>query len=114
MIFTQSNPRLLKRNSLALPGIKTVFSESKHSSLDHFFEKILGSPTEKKDNIAALLSDLNWQHSKPLYVGDSNNDLEAAKANNLDFVGRCSGLIDWENFDTKFVPDLSSLHKVLQ
>jgi phosphoglycolate phosphatase-like HAD superfamily hydrolase len=85
----------------------------KERKIDQFFKSILGSPVEKKDNIAALLSDLNWQHNKSLYVGDSNNDLEAAKANNLDFVGRCSGLIDWQKFDTKFVLDLSSLYEVL-
>jgi phosphoglycolate phosphatase-like HAD superfamily hydrolase len=85
----------------------------KKRKIDHFFKSILGSPVEKKDNIAVLLSDLNWQRNKSIYVGDSNNDLEAAKANNLDFVGRCSGLIDWQNFDTRFVLDLSSLHEVL-
>jgi phosphoglycolate phosphatase-like HAD superfamily hydrolase len=85
----------------------------KKRKIDHFFKSILGSPVEKKDNIAALLSDLNWQHNQSLYVGDSNNDLEAAKANNLDFVGRCSGLIDWQKFDTRFVLDLFSLYEVL-
>jgi phosphoglycolate phosphatase-like HAD superfamily hydrolase len=82
--------------------------------IDHFFKMILGSPVEKKDNIASLLSDLNWQHNESLYVGDSNNDLDAAKANDLDFVGRCSGLMDWQNFDTRFVLDLSSLDKILR
>ena len=81
--------------------------------IDHFFKTILGSPVEKKDNIAALLSELNWSHDRSVYVGDSNNDLDSAKANNLDFVGRCSGLIDWENSSVKFVTDLSSLYSVL-
>ena len=81
--------------------------------IDHFFKMILGSPVEKKDNIASLLSDLNWQHNESLYVGDSNNDLDAAKANDLDFVGRCSGLINWEKSNVRFILDLSSLHKVL-
>jgi phosphoglycolate phosphatase-like HAD superfamily hydrolase len=81
--------------------------------IDHFFKMILGSPIEKKENIASLLSDLNWQHSKSLYVGDSNNDWDAAKANDLDFVGRCSGLVDWKNFDTRYISDFSSLYKVL-
>jgi HAD superfamily hydrolase (TIGR01549 family) len=81
--------------------------------IGHFFEVILGSPTEKKENIAALLADLNWQHSKSIYVGDSSNDWEAAKLNNLDFVGRCSGLVDWESSDVRFIMDLSSLHEVL-
>lgn len=82
--------------------------------IDHFFEMILGSPVEKKDNIAALLSNLNWKPSKTLYVGDSNNDFEAAKENDLDFIGRCSGLVNWENLGTKFIFDLSSLYEVMQ
>ena len=86
----------------------------KKRKIDHFFKSILGSPIEKKENIAALLSDLNWQHKKSLYVGDSNNDLEAAKANNLAFLGRCSGLVDWQNSDVRFISDLSSLHEFLK
>ena len=74
---------------------------------------ILGSPTEKKDNIATLLSDFKWERSKSLYVGDSNNDLEAAKKNNIDFIGRSSGLVDWKFYNVKFVSDLSSLHDFL-
>ena len=85
----------------------------KKRGISHFFKMILGSPVEKKDNIASLLSDLNWQHNESLYVGDSNNDLDAAKANDLDFVGRCSGLINWEKSNVRFILDLSSLHKVL-
>ena len=81
--------------------------------IDHFFKSILGSPAEKKDNIAALLSELSWSHDRSVYVGDSNNDLDSAKANNLDFVGRCSGLIDWGNSNIRFVSDLSSLYSVL-
>lgn len=86
----------------------------KKRQIDHFFKAILGSPVEKKDNISVLLSELNWSHDRSVYVGDSNNDLEAAKSNNLDFVGRCSGLIDWENSNVSFILDLSSLYSVLQ
>jgi HAD superfamily hydrolase (TIGR01549 family) len=81
--------------------------------IDHFFKMILGSPTEKKDNIATLLSCLNWKHNEALYVGDSYNDLEAAKANNLTFIGRCSGLTDWRSYDIRFISDLSSLDKII-
>ena len=82
--------------------------------IDHFFKMILGSPVEKKDNISALLSNLNWEPSKTLYVGDSSNDLEAAKENDLEFIGRCSGLVDWENLGTKFIFDLSYLSELIQ
>jgi len=85
----------------------------KGRGIDSFFKMILGSPTEKKDNIAALLSDFKWARSKSLYVGDSKNDLEAAKVNNIDFIGRSSGLVDWEGYNVKFVSELSSLYNFL-
>jgi phosphoglycolate phosphatase-like HAD superfamily hydrolase len=81
--------------------------------IDHFFKSILGSPVEKKNNIAALLSDLNWEHSNSLYVGDSHNDLEAAEANSVDFIGRYSGLTDWKSRDTPFVTDLNFLYDAM-
>ena len=86
----------------------------KKRKIDHFFKSILGSPVDKKENIAALLTDLNWEHNKSLYVGDSNNDLEAAQANNLEFIGRCSGLVDWQNSHTRFIWNLTTLNEVLQ
>ena len=85
----------------------------KGRGIDSFFKIILGSPIEKKDNIATLLSDFKWERNKSLYVGDSNNDLEAAKANNIDFIGRSSGLVDWKSYNIRFVSDLSSLYNVL-
>jgi phosphoglycolate phosphatase-like HAD superfamily hydrolase len=85
----------------------------KGRGIDSFFKRILGSPAEKKDNIATLFSDFKWERNKSLYIGDSNNDLEAAKANNVDFIGRSSGLVDWKNYNVRFVSDLSSLYNVL-
>jgi phosphoglycolate phosphatase-like HAD superfamily hydrolase len=86
----------------------------KGRGIDSYFKIILGSPTEKQNNIAALLSDFKWARSKSVYIGDSNNDLDAAKKNNLDFVGRSSGLVDWGKYNVKFVSDLSSLYSLLQ
>ena len=85
----------------------------KGRGIDSFFKIILGSPIEKKDNIATLLSDFKWERNKSLYIGDSNNDLEAAKANNIDFIGRSSGLVDWKKYNIKFISDLSSLYNFL-
>jgi HAD superfamily hydrolase (TIGR01549 family) len=82
--------------------------------IDHFFKIILGSPTEKKNNIAALLSELNWNHNECVYVGDSHNDLEAAEANSLDFIGRCSGLTDWKGYNIPFISDLFSLYNAMR
>ena len=92
---------------------KELRAVCKGRGIDSFFKMILGSPIEKKDNIATLLSDFKWDRNESLYIGDSNNDLEAAKANNIDFIGRSSGLVDWEGYNVKFVSDLSSLYNFL-
>ena len=60
-----------------------------------------------------MLSDLNWEHNNSLYVGDSHNDLEAAEANNIDFIGRYSGLTDWKSRGTPFVTDLNFLYDAM-
>ena len=43
--------------------------------IDRYFERILGSPVKKKDNLAQLLEDLGWKTNETVYIGDSNNDL---------------------------------------
>lgn len=85
----------------------------KKRKMDHFFEMVLGSPTDKKDNIATILSELNWKENCVLYVGDSKNDLDAAETSNIDFIGRCSGLVDWKTTQSRSLDDLSSLKREL-
>ena len=85
----------------------------KKRKIDHFFRVILGSPVNKEDNIRKLFLDLNWCANDAFYLGDSENDLDAAKANNLDFVGRCSGLVNWENTDVPNILDMFSLPTIL-
>ena len=64
--------------------------------IDHFFVSILGSPDSKELNISKLLSRTRWEKKACLFIGDSINDLEAARACGIDFIGRNSGLENWE------------------
>ena len=82
--------------------------------IDRYFERILGSPVKKKDNLAQLLEDLGWKTNETVYIGDSNNDLEASLANRIDFIGRDSGLVAWAAYDdVPGIPDLSELEDML-
>jgi phosphoglycolate phosphatase-like HAD superfamily hydrolase len=81
--------------------------------IDHFFKMILGSPAKKQDNIAQLLKSLSWRSDETVYIGDSNNDLEASQGNHIDFIGRDSGLVDWDYFGVLRITDLSELEGVL-
>jgi phosphoglycolate phosphatase-like HAD superfamily hydrolase len=55
--------------------------------ISKYFKAILGSPEEKPSNIANLLRDHGWSRQTTVYVGDSINDLQAAKSCDVPFIG---------------------------
>jgi len=52
-----------------------------------FFKSIHGSPKPKKDWVRSLLREYNYNKAHTVLVGDSINDLEAARDNGIDFIG---------------------------
>ncbi len=82
--------------------------------IHHFFSSILGSPREKSNNITDLILDSGWDRRFVLYVGDSKNDLDAARAGGIDFLGRSSGLVDWGQVGQNYISDLQSLSQYLE
>ncbi|MFV0565527.1 MAG: HAD family hydrolase [Flavobacteriaceae bacterium] len=51
------------------------------------FISIYGSPTPKKQLVASLLEKGGYNTHEVCLIGDSINDFEAAKANNITFIG---------------------------
>ena len=87
----------------------------KDREIDHFFLEILGSPASKESTIALLLSKMGWGRKSCLFIGDSINDFDAARANGIDFIGRNSNLINWGLMgNLTVVEDLSELHLYLK
>lgn len=82
--------------------------------IDSFFINILGSPVSKGSNLSKLLSEMKWEKEFCVFVGDSLNDLDAAVVNGIDFIGRNSGLVDWNLIDNVIaIDDISQLHLYL-
>jgi len=82
--------------------------------IHQFFFKILGSPEKKKINLSRLLSEAGWGKELCLFVGDSINDLNAARINSISFIGRNSGLVDWKTIDkVDAINDMSQLQLYL-
>ena len=87
----------------------------KARKIDHLFLEILGSPTSKESNIVLLLTKMGWGRKSCLFIGDSINDFDAARANGIDFIGRNSNLINWGLMgNLTVVDDLSELHLYLK
>lgn len=59
----------------------------KELNLDSFFISINGSPTPKINLVENLLKEFNHRTEDTILIGDSINDYEAAKSNNIDFFG---------------------------
>lgn len=55
--------------------------------LTHFFKSIHGSPTPKNELVKNVLYENSYNQNETILIGDSLNDYEAAKVNDLDFYG---------------------------
>ncbi|MDZ4384182.1 MAG: HAD-IA family hydrolase [Nitrospirota bacterium] len=78
--------------------------------IDRFFDEILGSPESKESNLSLLLSRTGWERAACLFIGDSLNDLDAAQLNKMDFIGRSSGLVNWDRMgDVAAIHDFTEL-----
>lgn len=60
---------------------------SKELEIVQFFQSINGSPTPKSILISELVHNYRLHPEQVLLIGDSINDLEAAKSNSIDFAG---------------------------
>ncbi|MBT7555520.1 HAD family hydrolase [Candidatus Woesearchaeota archaeon] len=59
----------------------------KELGIDSFFQSINGSPTHKNKLVEDVLVINKYMESETILIGDSVNDYDAAKENNLDFYG---------------------------
>lgn len=53
---------------------------------NNFFKYIYGSPNSKVNNIKSIINKTKSNSDKVIFLGDSPNDLSAAKACNIDFI----------------------------
>lgn len=55
--------------------------------LDKYFKQILGSPIHKNDLVKSLIIEYKFEKNETILIGDSYNDYEAAKINEIKFFG---------------------------
>lgn len=78
--------------------------------IKQYFVEILGSPASKELNLSVLFQKRAWEKEVSVYIGDSVNDLNAARSHGIDFIARDSGVIDWGSIgNVNVINDLSQL-----
>jgi HAD superfamily hydrolase (TIGR01549 family) len=56
--------------------------------LERYFQGVFGSPRKKSEIIQSILNQGQWQPKETVFIGDSINDLDAAKAAGTFFIAR--------------------------
>mgnify|MGYP003131795967 CR=1 FL=1 len=72
-----------------------------------FFNSIYGSPTPKIVLVENLLKNNQYKKEESILIGDSINDYEAAKNNNIEFFGYNNP--DLKGIETKYIESLEAL-----
>lgn len=62
--------------------------------IDHFFLSIHGSPTPKDDLVRTIIKQYNYDPAHGVLIGDSINDYEAARINQLQFQAYGNAILD--------------------
>lgn len=92
--------------------LKYICAELKISKC---FNDILGSPTKKAINIKNIIDKYNLKKDESIYIGDSLNDYHATVKNNIVFIGRDSGIFDFNELDDIIIiKDLKNINKLIE
>ena len=54
----------------------------------HCFKEVHGSPEKKPDHVKGILTRYGYNNDEVVFIGDAPTDVEAARVNNIDFIGR--------------------------
>lgn len=86
--------------------------------LSPYFQKVFGAPRKKSDCIREILESTGNSPESVLFIGDARNDLEAAKASGVRFVGRVKSgdrnhFVGATGVD-EIIPDLFSLGQFVE
>lgn len=81
--------------------------------ISHFFNNIFGSPATKQENFQRLLDVTGWERQDCLFIGDTRNDLIAARDVGIAFLARDSGIELWQSNEVSIISDLSGLETKL-
>ncbi|WP_286767975.1 MULTISPECIES: HAD family hydrolase [Sphingobacterium] len=74
----------------------------KELGLSKYFQTINGSPTAKVELVSKLLKAYNYNYNEVVLIGDSINDLDASKMNNIQFIGYNNSNLSEYNYIKSF------------
>jgi phosphoglycolate phosphatase-like HAD superfamily hydrolase len=85
--FIKNNYKTLNFHIASGSEEKELKFLNKSHNLDLYFKSIYGSPTSKIQNVFKILNENDYLKEETILIGDSINDYDAAKENQISFFG---------------------------
>lgn len=60
----------------------------KNRGLEKYFIEVFGSPEYKTNHVKYILNKYKYKNSEVVFIGDATADRDAARANDIEFIGR--------------------------
>lgn len=54
----------------------------------HCFKEVHGSPEKKPEHVKGILTRYGYNNDEVVFIGDAPTDVDAARVNNIEFIGR--------------------------
>jgi len=85
----------------------------KKRQIENYFIDVFGSPELKTDHVKYIMNKYGYKNSEVVFIGDATADRDAARANNIVFIGRYT--TNEEILKEKYqINNLKNLDKILR
>ena len=92
---------------------KELLRVLKALNLEQYFQKVFGTPPQKSFILANILKETGLEPENTIYIGDMNNDLQAAQDNHIHSIGRRNKEV-FEDLQCYEMDDLRTIYKYLK
>ena len=106
--FIKSNVKQYNLHIISGSDEKELKFLCKHLGIFNYFQSINGSPTPKNELVERVLLVNNYVANETILIGDSINDYEAAKKNDIDFYGFNN--LDLKNVSKKYLKNYKEMY----
>ena len=85
----------------------------KQKSLRKFFNEVYGSPEKKDSHVKKILKKYSYNKSEVVFIGDALSDRDAARKNDIYFVGRYTTVKEIKK-EKLLINDFSEIENILK
>lgn len=103
--FLNTFSKLVSIYVVSATPVKELMKVLEALDLVKYFQKVYGIPPEKSKILSNILKETGLRPKETIFIGDTNNDLNAAHANQIPFIARRNG----QEFSGPYICEIDDL-----